>query len=1012
MARMTPPSNTNQGTLPGLEHPLQDAADQRPGHGSHEAADRGVTLVLGPANSGKMGFALRWWQERLPRQPLVVVPTLPDALNLNQEMVRRVGALVAQTPALTFDGLVAHVLKSRPRYLSSLQRATILERLVGEMPLGTLREASTLPGATPALAALLQELEESGHRPEESARAVRQWRDAGRPGDRIAEDILRLLPAYAEARDRLGATDRPMAVIEAAARVAGWRRPVVCYGFTSFTPGQRKLLLAIAAEAPVLVTLPFERGREINLTSRAELEDWEGGTARVIEMAAQPQAYSSPVVYYLERNFMRERPLGTVPPRSDGPLGVRFLLASGRRNEAELVAQQIVGLLREGTTPGSIGVIVRDVPAWRRLLSDVLGSCGIPHQVEGQVALSDTGFGSAFLSALRGLISSDAGSFLAFLRSPFSGMERERTARIELDYRRQGSPGVGQLLGSLDGPLSLALERLGLAVVRGGPGRLLETGSLEALAQVMLTASLAGNELRSAETQEDVKAFVALTRALEELAASWPSGSFEWDRVMPLLRQVSISTGESGREDVVRVLSLQRARARRFDVVFVLGLVDGELPGKRSRPSLLSPEQRARLTAAGGGRLLADDRGADEAALFLGALSRPWRLLYLSARDTDDSGQQAAPSFFWDLARRLVGGDSEPARRGLGDVVFRADQAPGLRHYLRACVHQHVAAHPAIQGSAAARIAPRWQTSLGRLCDPVNLATLASRRSFAPSALERYLSCPFAWFVETVIGIRDMEPEVDGSTIGRLGHEVLSATYRDLASRREVPVCGRNLPMVLELAYAHVERVTGSVSCPGTASERRLAAWKLRTLVSGFLVRDAETESALVPAETEVRVGDPEGVDIGGLRVHGRIDRIDAGRAGTPLFVIDYKTGDVPRSSQLGAEGGLQLPLYLLAIAAERPRVQVVGGVYVSLATGKRSGLAMAGSDAVLGSWTKGCKALSADEAVELYGAAIAIAFRAAEGMQTGAIPPCSTECPPYCGLGPVCRSRRKGYRR
>jgi hypothetical protein len=90
----------------------------------------------------------------------------------------------------------------------------------------------------------------------------------------------------------------------------------------------------------------------------------------------------------------------------------------------------------------------------------------------------------------------------------------------------------------------------------------------------------------------------------------------------------------------------------------------------------------------------------------------------------------------------------------------------------------------------------------------------------------------------------------------------------------------------------------------------------------------------------------------------------------------------------------------------------VAGGVYVSLATGKRSGLAMAGSDAVLGSWTKGCKALSADEAVELYGAAIAIAFRAAEGMQTGAIPPCSTECPPYCELGPVCRSRRKGYRR
>ncbi len=64
----------------------------------------------------------------------------------------------------------------------------------------------------------------------------------------------------------------------------------------------------------------------------------------------------------------------------------------------------------------------------------------------------------------------------------------------------------------------------------------------------------------------------------------------------------------------------------------------------------------------------------------------------------------------------------------------------------------------------------------------------------------------------------------------------------------------------------------------------------------------------------EVKVGATEGVDVGGLRVRGRIDRIDGTPDGQGRFVLDYKSGGIPSPSAIGTAEGLQLPLYLLAL--------------------------------------------------------------------------------------------------
>ncbi len=1008
MAEMATINPNRQETLPGLFGP---GLSGRP---SADRDEKGVTLVLGPANSGKMGFALRWWEERLSRRPVVVVPTGPDSVSLNLEMVRRAGALIAQAPAVTFDGLVAHALGRRPRYLSGFQREAILQHLLQEIPAVSFEAVSTLPGAAAVLGSLLLELEESGQRTEVVQKALERWSDSQRSESALAGDLARILPAYIAARAKLAATDRPGAVMEARERLAGWDRPVVCYGFTSFTPGQRSLLLAMAKAAPVLVTLPYEREREVNLTREGELQEWERAAGRVVEMDAQSTSFASPALYFLERNFMRDKPSGEAPPAEDGPSGVRFLLASGRRNEAELVAQEVTALIKGGVAPGSIGVIVRDVPAWRRLLSDAFESCNIPHRVEGQVTLAETGLGNAFVNVAKAFATGKPELLLSFLRGPYSGIPRDESADLELAFRRMGSPGVAQLVRLVEGRLGEMLAEVGSAVGEGGQARsTFDPVPFEMLVQAMLGASLAGSIVGSREPEEDAAAFGALTRAVGELTDGWLEGLRAWERLLPLVGRIPVSLRGAEGEDVVRVLSMQRARTRRFQVVFVLGLAEGELPAKRGRLSLLTKEQRALLNGAGGGMLLAEETEAEDAALFLSALSRPWQLLYLSARNTDDAGQPAISSFFWDIARRLTDPGHEIRRRGLADVVYLSGEAPGVRHYLRACVNERREAHPGIQGGRAGMDPPNWYTPPGRLYDATNLAELAAQLSFAPSALERYLACPFSWFMSCAVGPRDTEPELDSAMFGRLAHDVLSATYRDLISRGGLPIRPDNVESAIEVSYRHIRLAVESGDCPGTAAERRLATWRLRKVVAGLLDRESKVDTGLIPAETEVRVGVDGGVDIGGLRVRGRIDRIDRQPSGTALFVIDYKTGEPPKPSQLGEEGGLQLPLYLLALAAERAEAEVVGGAYLSLAGGKSVGIARSGFEDTLGGRAHDCKTFSAEAAASLFEAAVTLARRAAEGMRAGEIPAASSpsSCPSFCALGPVCRSRQRGYR-
>jgi ATP-dependent helicase/DNAse subunit B len=447
--------------------------------------------------------------------------------------------------------------------------------------------------------------------------------------------------------------------------------------------------------------------------------------------------------------------------------------------------------------------------------------------------------------------------------------------------------------------------------------------------------------------------------------------------------------------------------------VFVLGLTEGEFPSRSERPALLTEAQRDRLDAVGGG--LFSPEADEEEALFVRAISRAWSHLFLSSRDADDAGGYEGQSYYWIHCKSLLGAtERDHIHRTLADQVFEPSGAPTLRQYLRVCAARDLKPYP--RCGCASLPTSRWhgEGAEARLASDIVLDELAATPSFSPSALESYLACPFKWFLERVVGIEDLETVVDNRLLGQYLHKVLSDAYQELRTAHALPLTADRLGLAKSVAASGIEALVDSEECPGTPAQRRLVEYQLKSMTSALFAMEVAAANARLLEATELTVGGREGVDVGGLTLRGRIDRVDSDGSGG-LFVIDYKRGSIPEKRKIGTAEGLQLPLYILALGAERPEQRVTGGVYVSPRKRERAGLLLEGCAEGGEAKSRACRLFDEDGMEQMLRAALGLAREAADGIRSGSIAPrADRKCPEWCALGPACRRRRAGgrYRR
>jgi RecB family exonuclease len=180
-----------------------------------------------------------------------------------------------------------------------------------------------------------------------------------------------------------------------------------------------------------------------------------------------------------------------------------------------------------------------------------------------------------------------------------------------------------------------------------------------------------------------------------------------------------------------------------------------------------------------------------------------------------------------------------------------------------------------------------------------------------------------------------------------------------------------------------------------------------------YLEHACQLDSPLEPTHFELGFGfseEPDSLpplDLGhGIRVRGRIDRIDLGTSGQAV-VYDYKGGYAPAPDKWLAEGHLQAALYMRA-AEQLTHHEAIGGFYQPLAGRdlRARGVLSAESEVTL-ECVRG-DTRSAEEVRELIDGTLALAVQAAKEADAG----CLEARPGSCAFGDghclypsICRS-------
>ena len=744
------------------------------------ASGQGLTLLSGPANAGKVALLLERYLEALDRDPVLIVPYGSDVERIERELLAKRGALLSGRIG-TFDDLFQRLARdggaNRP-VVTNAQRQLIVRTAVSAASLNGLGPSARFTGFADALSGALSELESGLVEPTD-----------------LEGDLAGLYTAYRAELDRLELWDRDLQRRYAAERVAAelesWEgRPVFAYGFEDLTGAEWALLQALAGRAEVTVSLPYEPNRVAFDSLRRTSDDLTALAAGRIEELPPRYAEVAPAALaHLERHLFSEQP--PAGPELDG--SVRFLEGAGARGTLELVAEEMLELIRGGTAPEEILLVSPNLDRHRAQVETAFGALGVPYAIEGRIRIGRTAFGKALFSLLRfEWLGGDRHDLYGFLRSPFSGL-----TRAHVDYLE------GRLRGrAINEPGRVVEETLKL---RGQPLRVLDIFREEA---DLLTAvrGLARSMVRAAYGLEappvgeeailDLRAEKAVAELLDELK-DWLDlgGALSREEIFSALERAELRLARGDEPGRVAVTDLLRARTRRTEVVFLLGLEEGSLPRRsQGSPFIADEERRAIDERSRDSRLVKPDPVSRERFFFYTACTRPsHRLFLVREAASDDGSPRRAEPVLGRGARALPGRGRGPLRHGGGPSPRSPGASTRRRPSASGCESvSALAATDAGDASALAR-ANGWERRLERargaftrpteITDPVLLDYLRARGTFGVTELEGFADCSSIWFIERVISPRTIDGEVDARLRGSIAHQTLYKFFSGIPKR-------------------------------------------------------------------------------------------------------------------------------------------------------------------------------------------------------------------------------------
>lgn len=355
-------------------------------------------------------------------------------------------------------------------------------------------------------------------------------------------------------------------------------------------------------------------------------------------------------------------------------------------------------------------------------------------------------------------------------------------------------------------------------------------------------------------------------------------------------------TGTTG----VQVIDAQAARYGEFDEMFLVGLIEGEWP-ERSAKSIFYPQWLL-------GQLdWPDSRAAlaGERAAFADLIALPRRQVHLSSFELENDAI-VGPSVFLEDIDRL----------GLRQMVIPAK--PSGRMFVRQGLTSDPIAYSAVSGEAAGWVrlrAGRSDASGGQFH---GTAAPHEPAAYTVSSLERYLECPFRFFADRVLELKE-DPEDEATLtpkeLGIFVHEVFEAFFAEWNRRGQRAITPENISEARWLFREVVEPLLGTLAEDEAAVQRTrlLGSAADEGLAEAVFQIEAEWQMPVLrrllehPLSGEFEITTENEKRRVGLK--GKADRIDLLADGR-FRIIDYKLGRSPDRKL-----ALQLPIYTVCAA-------------------------------------------------------------------------------------------------
>jgi ATP-dependent helicase/nuclease subunit B len=478
---------------------------------------------------------------------------------------------------------------------------------------------------------------------------------------------------------------------------------------------------------------------------------------------------------------------------------------------------------------------------------------------------------------------------------------------------------------------------------------------------------LAGRVLRQSER---VLAVLAELRPMEEVG---PVGLDEVRRVLERRLKFLRTELSPRRYGQVFVATIEEARGREFETVFLPGLAEGLFPRRATEDPLLLDDSRQKLDAD---LLVQTKRIARERLLLKIAAGAARERLIVSYPNLDAvQGRSRVPSFYaLDVLRAAEGRlprlrelESRASRETAALLGWPAPGSPERAiddaEFDLSTLEPLMRQEPE-KTTSRARYLLEWNEPLKRSLRSRYLRWKAGskltwadglvgpeagsraaldknrlhNRAYSPTALQSYAQCPYRFLLYAIHRLRPREEaaaleQMDPLTRGSLFHEVQFKLFHQLKEKDLLPMREDNVENLFHLADAQLDETAERYRdqlAPAIPRVWESEIESLKTDLRGWVQSVVVAKERWRPEYFELSFGlplsgehdpasQPEEVEIlGGVRLRGAIDLVEVDEEHGVVRVTDHKTGRSIRTPRILVKGGEVLQPLLYALVAEK----------------------------------------------------------------------------------------------